>query len=146
MTQIGVQKVQGGQEVQEVQKVQGVQNVQGGQLRPIRPIRLIRGRKTKRGKTLYTQVAPVGRWTCGMLIPRVTLRSALGYVLATLSGCLLGNTMRGQGLSIFVLHPLYVQDLILGVVGLEFGDYLFHLLHDGHLIEGFGDSVELSLV
>ena len=47
---------------------------------------------------------------------------------------------------IFVLHPLYVQDLILGVVGLEFGDYLFHLLHDGHLIEGFGDSVELSLV
>ena len=46
----------------------------------------------------------------------------------------------------FVLHPLYVQDLILGVVGLEFGDYLFHLLHDGHLIEGFGDSVELSLV
>ena len=47
---------------------------------------------------------------------------------------------------IFVLHPLYVQDLILGVVGLEFGDYLFHLLHDGHLIKGFGDSVELSLV
>ena len=46
----------------------------------------------------------------------------------------------------FVLHPLYVQDLILGVVGLEFGDYLFHLLHDGHLIKGFGDSVELSLV
>ena len=82
MTQIGVQKVQGGQEVQEVQKVQGVQ------LRPISPIRLIRGRKTKRGKTLYTQVAPVGRRTCGMLIPRVTLRSALGYVLATLSGCL----------------------------------------------------------
>ena len=81
-----------------------------------------------------------------MLIPRVMLRSALGYVLATLSGCLLGNTMREQGLSIFVLHPLYVQDLILGVVGLEFGDYLFHLLHDGHLIEGFGDSVELSLV
>ena len=47
---------------------------------------------------------------------------------------------------IFVLHPLHVQDLILGVVGLEFGDYLFHLLHDGHLIEGFGDSVELNLV
>ena len=117
-----------------------------GLIRPIRLIRLIRGREKKRGKTLYTQVAPVGRRTCGMLIPRVMLRSALGYVLATLSGCLLGNTMREQGLSIFVLHPLYVQDLILGVVGLEFGDYLFHLLHDGHLIEGFGDSVELSLV
>ena len=35
-----------------------------------------------------TQVAPVGRRTCGMLIPRVMLPSALGYVLATLSGCL----------------------------------------------------------
>ena len=126
--------------------VQDVQKVQGVQLRPIRLIRLIRGRKTKRGKTLYTQVAPVGRRTCGMLIPRVMLRSALGYVLATLSGCLLGNTMREQEGLFFVLHPLYVQDLILGVVGLEFGDYLFHLLHDGHLIEGFGDSVELSLV
>ena len=72
--------------------VQDVQKVQGVQLRPIRLIRLIRGRETKRGKTLYTQVAPVGRRTCGMLIPRVTLRSALGYVLATLSGCLLGST------------------------------------------------------
>ena len=59
-----------------------------GLIRPIRLIRLIRGRETKRGKTLYTQVAPVGRRTCGMLIPRVMLRSALGYVLATLSGCL----------------------------------------------------------
>ena len=67
--------------------VQDVQKVQGIQLRPIRLIRLIRGRETKRGKTLYTQVAPVGRWTRGMLIPRVMLRYALGYVLATLSGC-----------------------------------------------------------
>ena len=53
----------------------------------LRLIRLIRGREKKRGKTLYTQVAPVGRLTCGMLIPRVMLSSALGYVLATLSGC-----------------------------------------------------------
>ena len=82
-----------------VQKVQDVQKVQGVQLRPIRSIHLIRGRETKRGKTLYTQVAPVGRRTCGMLIPRVMLPSALGYVLATLSGCLLSNTMRGQGFS-----------------------------------------------
>ncbi len=106
MTRIGVQEVQDVQkvqEVQDVQKVQEVQKVQGVQLRPISPIRLIRGRKTKRGKTLYTQVAPVGRRTCGMLIPRVMLRSALGYVLATLSGCLLGNTMRGQGFSYFCL-------------------------------------------
>ena len=74
-----------------------------------------------------------------MLIPRVMLPSALGYVLATLSGCLPWQYDERTGGAIFVLHPLHVQDLILGVVGLEFGDYLFHLLHDGHLIEGFGD-------
>ena len=80
-----------------------------GLIRPIRLIRLIRGREKKRGKTLYTQVAPVGHRTCGMLIPRVTLRSALGYVLATLSGCLLGNTMRGQGFSCFLSYIHYTS-------------------------------------
>ena len=88
--------------------VQEVQMVQEVQLRPIRLIRLIRGRKTKRGKTLYTQVAPVGRWTCGMLIPRVMLRSALGYVLATLSGCLLGNTMK-DGVYLFLSYIHYTS-------------------------------------
>ena len=32
-----------------------------------------------------------------MLIPRVTLRSALGYVLDTLSGCLPWQYTAGQG-------------------------------------------------
>ena len=103
MTRIGVQ------EVQDVQKVQGGQNVQGGQLRPIRPIRLIRGRETKRGKTLYTQVVPVGRRTCGMLIPRVMLRYALGYVLATLSGCLPWQYDERTGVFLFLSYIHYTS-------------------------------------
>ena len=47
-----------------------------------------------------TQVAPVGRRLCGISIPRVSLRSALGYVLATHSGCLPWQYARGQ---VFIL-------------------------------------------
>ena len=80
-----------------------------GLIRPIRLIRLIRGRKTKRGKTLYTQVAPVGRRTCGMLIPRVTLRSALGYVLATLSRCLPWQYDERTGVFLFLSYIHYTS-------------------------------------
>ena len=43
-----------------------------------------------------------------MLIPRVMLRSALAYVLATLSGCLLGNTMK-DGVYLFMSYIHYTS-------------------------------------
>ena len=57
----------------------------------------LEGSTPEDGGGANTQVAPVGRRMCGIPIPRVSLRSALGYVLATLSGCLLGQTIRGWG-------------------------------------------------
>ena len=57
----------------------------------------LEGSTPEDGGEADTQVAPVGRRMCGIPIPRVSLRSALGYVLATLSGCLLGQTIRGWG-------------------------------------------------